>query len=223
MITYHRFGDIYPSIRKSLNITSEYPNHHFVEHWTSLRLSLTTISAIPYHHFSHLSLSVHEAYDVSLFTVCTMRMSLTRCSGCRKDEGCCKSSKCGSYRRTRALMMRLRDNKTWVQRRENGSVLCTFSASITTYSTTLYSTSTASLCVRLHSLQASRPSVVEGGGEECVTWRTAWSEHIIISNDRKHQTPFSVSKDPDIAYINALFILCLLLISRLRRFSSVVE
>lgn len=41
----------------------------------------------------------------------------------------------------------IRPGTWWVQGRENGSVLCTFSASITTSSTTLYSTSTASLYV----------------------------------------------------------------------------
>lgn len=147
-----------------------------------------------------------------------MRMSLIRWGGCRKDERCCKSSKCDSNRRTRGLMMRLRDNKTWqlvrllyiYQRTDVSSAHSQHQALHSLHYSILYS------------LQASRVqwSDERGGG---VTWRTAWSEHIIISNDRKHQTPFSVSKDPDMASINALFILRLLLISRLRPFPTVVE
>lgn len=126
-------------------------------------------------------------------------MRLIRCSGCRKDERCCKSSKCDGYRRTRGLMMRRRDNKTWhlvsPEKRERKCLVHILSINHDIlYYTVLY---LYSIALRLHSLQASRPSV-RGGG---VTWRTAWSEHIIISNDRKHQTPFSVSKDPDMAIL----------------------
>lgn len=149
MITYHHFGDLHPSLRKSQNITSEYPNHHFGEHWPSLRLSLTTISAILYHHFSHLSLSTRLTMFLYL---CTMRMSLIRCSGCRKDERRCKSSKCDSYRRTRGLMMRLRDNKTWhlvsPEKRERKCLVHILSINHDIlYYTVLFLYTTASLCV----------------------------------------------------------------------------
>lgn len=118
MIPKNPFNDPQQSLRLSLTFTSLIPNNcfdnpniHFNDPQHSLQLSLTITPVIPNHHFGDLS----PLEGIQYFFIYTMTMSLIRFGGCRKLVRCCKSSKRYSNRRTRGLMMGLRDNESVIR------------------------------------------------------------------------------------------------------------